>query len=180
MRYPGAGLHNAFVHMERESLAKRLLLMTFCGENLLLLYSFTESRLIYQKAKDGNINYVPVYHTHTLASRLSNSEKGPGCGKPIKPLMLQNKLAAYSQELHHAYRGVTLPESMPLLASRLPEACDEMKRVPVAEADNDLLASVESVSEVSSRIKSSSGIILKMSSSSLTISHMEGLASVSS
>lgn len=94
--------------------------------------------------------------------------------------MLQNKLAAYSQELHHAYRGVTLPEIMPLLASRLPEACDEMKRVPVSEVDNDLLTSVESVSELSSRIRSSSGIILRMSSSSLTISHMEGLASVSS
>jgi len=93
--------------------------------------------------------------------------------------MLQNKLAAYSQELHHAYRGVTLPEIMPLLASRLPEACDEMKRVPVSEV-NDLLTSVESVSEVSSRIRSPSGIILRMSSSSLTISHMEGLASVSS
>ena len=52
--------------------------------------------------------------------------------------------------------------------------------VPVAEDDNDLLTSVESVSEVSSRIRSSSGIILKMSSSSLTISHMEGLSSVSS
>lgn len=93
--------------------------------------------------------------------------------------MLQNKLA-YSQVLHHAYRGVTLPEIMPLLASRLPEACDETKRVLVAEDDNDLLTSVESVSEVSSRIRSSSGIILKMSSSSLTISHMEGLSSVSS
>ena len=69
---------------------------------------------------------------------------------------------------------------MPLLASRLPETCDEMKRVPLAEADKDLLTSVESVSEVSSRTRSSSGIILRMISSSLTISHMEGLSSVSS
>ena len=69
---------------------------------------------------------------------------------------------------------------MPLLASRLQEICDEMKRVPLAEADKDLLISVESVSEVSSRTRSFSGIILKMISSSLTISHMEGLSSVSS
>jgi hypothetical protein len=69
---------------------------------------------------------------------------------------------------------------MPLLASRLPETSEELKRVPDAEADNDLLTPVESVSEVSNRTRSSSGIFLKMSSSSLTISHMEGLSSVSS
>jgi hypothetical protein len=87
--------------------------------------------------------------------------------------MLQNKLVA-PQELHHAYRGVTLLEIRLLLASRLLEACDETKRVPVVD-DEDLVTSVEYVSEVYSIIRSSSSIILKMRSRSLTISHMEGL-----
>lgn len=55
------------------------------------------------------------------------------------------------------------------------------KEVPVAEeVDKGLLISVESVSVVSSKLRSTSGIILKMTSSSRTISDMEGLASVSS
>ena len=57
------------------------------------------------------------------------------------PVMLQNKLVA-PQELHHTYRGVTLPEIRLLLASRLLEACDETKRVPAVDADA-LVTSVE-------------------------------------
>jgi hypothetical protein len=141
------------------------------------LYSFTESILTYQKVKEANGGYVPVYYEiYLVYVCLNNSQKTPpGSGNPI---MLQNKLA-HSQELHHVYRWVTLPEIMALLASRLLEACDETKRISVAD-DDDLLTLVEYVSEVSSRIRSSSSIILKMSSSSPTISHMEGLSSVSS